>query len=529
MADSFAGTWTLTRLALRRDRIMLPAWILGFAGMAGFSASATVGLYPDESQRVAAAEAVNAAGALVALYGRIHDPTSLGELSLFKLTAFGAALTAVLMVFVVIRHTRADEETGRLELMAAGRLGRSAPLAAALLVAFGASLVLAVLSALALIAAGLAVPGSFAFGLGWGFTGIAFAAVAGVCAQVTTGARSARGIALLTIAVSYAVRAVGDLAEGSWLSWLSPIGWMQQVRAYAGDRWWVLLLPIALAIVCVPLAFALRARRDLDAGLIGDRPGPARGRMGGVWGLAWRLQRGVFIAWCLGFAAFGLLLGSISDTVTGFLDSPQMQEFLMQLGGTQALADAFLATELSFAGIIVAAYGIAAASRLHTEEVDGHAEVLLSTPTSRVRWAVSHTMLALLGVAAILLIGGLTIGIGNALAMGDAGGIGGLLWAALARVPAAWVLTGVVLLVFGWLPRWVPAVWAVFVVALVIGEFGPLWDLPQWLMDVSPFVHSPRLPAVDSSNAGLVPLVVVTVALVTAGLLGWRRRDLQAH
>ena len=161
--------------------------------------------------------------------------------------------------------------------------------------------------------------------------------------------------------------------------------------------------------------------------------------------------------------------------------------------------------------------------------MDGHAEVLLSTPTSRVRWAVSHALLALLGVAVILLIGGLTIGIGNALAMGDAGGIGGLLWAALARVPAAWVLTGVVLLVFGWLPRWVPAVWAVFVVALVIGEFGPLWDLPQWLMDVSPFVHSPRLPAVDSSNAGLVPLVVVTVALVTAGLLGWRRRDLQAH
>lgn len=529
MADSFTGTWTLTRLALRRDRILLPAWIVGFAGMAGFSAAATVGLYPDESQRVAAAEAVNAAGALVALYGRIYDPTSLGELSLFKLTAFGAALTAVLMVFIVIRHTRADEESGRLELMAAGRLGRSAPLAAALLVAFGASLALAVLSALALIAAGLAVAGSFAFGLGWGFTGIAFAAVAGVCAQVTTGARTARGIALLLIALAYAVRAVGDLAEGSWLSWLSPIGWMQQVRAYAGDRWWVLLLPLGLAAVCVPLAFALRARRDVDAGLIGDRPGPARGGMGSVFGLAWRLQRGAFLAWCAGFAAFGLLLGSISDTVTGFLDSPQMQEFLKQLGGTQALADAFLATELSFAGIIVAAYGISAASRLHSEEVDGHAEVLLATPTSRVRWALSHTVIALLGVAVILLIGGLAIGVGNALALGDSSHIGGLLGAGLARVPAAWVLTGLVLVVFGWLPRWVPGVWAVFVVALVLGELGPLWELPQWLMDISPFVHSPRLPAPDSTSAGLVPLTLVAAGLIIAGLLGWRRRDVHGN
>ncbi len=73
-----------------------------------------------------------------------------------------------------------------------------------------------------------------------------------------------------------------------------------------------------------------------------------------------------------------------------------------------------------------------------------------------------------------------------------------------------------------------PAVWALFVVALVLGEFGPLWDLPQWLMDASPFVHSPRLPAVDSSTTGLLPLTTVAVVLVVTGLLGWRRRDLLA-
>ena len=104
MADSFAGTGALVRLALRRDRLLLTLWILGFAGMAGFSAAATVGLYPDEGSRVQAAEIVNATGALVALYGPVYDPTSVGALSLFKLTAFGAAITAVLFVFVVIRH-----------------------------------------------------------------------------------------------------------------------------------------------------------------------------------------------------------------------------------------------------------------------------------------------------------------------------------------------------------------------------------------------------------------------------------------
>ena len=180
MPESLTGTAAMVRLALRRDRFLLSAWILGFAAMAGVSASATVGLYPDEAQRVQAAELVNATSSLVALYGPIYDPTSIGALSLFKLTAFGAAIVALLMVFVVVRHTRAEEEAGRLELMGSVALGRIAPLAAALIVAIGASLVLGAASAVALIAAGLDVEGSFAFGMGWAFTGIAFASLAGV-------------------------------------------------------------------------------------------------------------------------------------------------------------------------------------------------------------------------------------------------------------------------------------------------------------------------------------------------------------
>ena len=134
MADTLVGTGTLFRLALRRDRWLLPGWALGFAAMAWFSATATANLYPAESGRVEAANAVNATPALVALYGRIYDPASLGALALFKMTAFGAALVGVLMVVVTVRHTRAEEESNRLELLGAGVVGRDAPLAAALMV-----------------------------------------------------------------------------------------------------------------------------------------------------------------------------------------------------------------------------------------------------------------------------------------------------------------------------------------------------------------------------------------------------------
>lgn len=529
MSDQFARTGALTRLALRRDRWLLPAWIIGFAAMAGISAGATVGLYPDEAQRVQAAETVNTTSALVALYGRIYDPTSIGALSMFKLTAMGAAITAVLMVFIVVRHTRAEEEAGRLELLGAAPVGRYAPLAAALTVSFAGSLSLGLASAAALIGSGLPVEGSLAFGLGWAFTGIAFASLAAVIAQITTGARTARGLSIIGIALAYGLRAVADLAaSGGWLSWLSPIGWMQQVRAYAGDRWWVLLLPTAMAVVCVPAAFALRRRRDLGAGLLQDRPGPAQGSMSGVFGLAWRLQRTSLISWTVGFVFFGFLLGSLADTLTGFLDSPQAAEYLAKLGGAGTLTDIFLSAELSIMGVIVTAYAIEAASRLGAEETEGHAELLLSTPVSRLRWSASHLSIAILGVLAIMVLTGLAVGLGGAMVTGDAGLVGTTFVAALARLPAAWLFAGLVVLVFGWVPRWLAAVWGVFVAALVIGEFGPLWDAPQWLMDLSPFVHSPRLPAPDSSLGGLLPLTAVALVLLALGLVGWRRRDLHS-
>ena len=217
----------MLRLALRRDRWLLPSWMLGFAALAGFSAAATAGLYPDLEGRVEAADLVNATPSLVALYGRIYDPTSLGSLALIKLTAFGAAMVAVLMIVVTVRHTRAEEAENRLELLGAGVVGRHAPVAAALILSFGASLALGLLTAAALIAAGLPATGAVAFGLGWASTGMAFTAVAAVAAQVTTGSRAATGVGVIAVAVAYLLRAVGDIPDsGPTLpAWLSPIGW----------------------------------------------------------------------------------------------------------------------------------------------------------------------------------------------------------------------------------------------------------------------------------------------------------------
>jgi len=525
------GTGALVRLALRRDRVLLPAWVLGLSLMVVFSVSATKDLYPTKQSLVSAAETINATAALVAMYGKVYDPTSVGALSLIKLTAFGAALVAILFVFVAVRHTRSEEEAGRLELVSAGVVGRAAPLSAALVVGMGASLVLGALTTIGLGLVGLPWVGAVSFGLGWALSGVVFTAIGGVTAQITTSGRAAIGLGMAAVGVSYAMRAVGDLASGDpgWLSWLSPIGWSQQIRPFAGDRWWVVALPVVATAALVPLAFTLRSHRDLGSGLLPDRPGPARGGITGVSGLAWRLQRGMFFAWVVGAVLMGLVLGSIAHNVTGLLTSPGMRKYIVLLGGEQGLTDAFLAAEVGILGALVAAYAVTATARLRFEESEGHAELLLATATTRTRWAASHFVLALFGVAVIMLVAGAAIGFSHGLAVHDVGRqTYRLVGAAAAQVPAAWVMAGIVMVLFGWVPRWVAGAWGVLVAFIVLGEFGPLWQLPQWVLDLSPFEHSPTLPggAVGASQLGL--LLTAAALLAVAGFARWSTRDLEA-
>lgn len=528
--SAYAGTWPLLRLALHRDRVVLSAWLGVLLLSVTSSAAATVDLYPTESSRVNAARGINSSTSLVALYGRVYDPTSLGAVSLIKLIAFGSAMVALLAITLVVRHTRAEEENGRLELLGATVVGRQAALTAALLGVAGAMVALGALAAGALVLVGLPADGSLVFGAAWAGNGLAFAAVAALAAQLTTSARAATGLATAVLGGSYLLRAVGDAsADGAarWLSWLSPIGWAQQLRPFAGNRWAVVLLTLAFAAVTAAGAFAVAARRDLGAGLLADRPGPAHGSLGTPLQLAWRLQRWALLGWTVGFVVLGAVVGGLASTVTDLLDSAEAQDWIRRLGGQQGLTDAFLATELGFAGVFATAFGIQAVNRLRAEESALRAEPLLSTATSRTRWVASHLTMGLAGSAWLMLAAGLTAGVAYGQSTDDlASEVARLGAASLAQLPAVWLVVGIALAAFGLAPRLGSFGWPVLVGFLLLGELGPVLRLPQAVMNLSPYAHSPRLPGAHPELLALPVLSAVAVALLVAGLVGFRRRDL---
>jgi ABC-2 type transport system permease protein len=532
---SATGTGPLIRLALRLDRVKLPIWILAFTALTAATASAFEGLYNTVAEREAFAATITSNPAFTALLGPIFDPTTTGGLTAWRIGSIFGVLAGLMGHQTVVRHTRLEEETGRLELLGAGVVGRHAPLAAALTTAWAAGAVAGLGCAGALIGLGQPVAGSVAFGAG--LTGIVamFAAVGAATAQMTTTSRAANGIAGGVVGTAFLLRAAGDaMGDGgsAWPSWISPIGWYQQLRPFADERWWVLGLMLAFTAVLTAAALAMAVRRDIDAGLLPTRPGPALADDGlsSPLALAWRLQRGMLLGWVVALAIWSAVIGSLARSVGdvfGANGNEQLTQIIEALGGAENIVDTYLSLVLSIVGLATAVYAMQAALRLRTEETALRAEPLLATRVRRTAWVGSHLAFALLGPALLLVVSGGAMGLVHGLRTGAAGAETlRLATSALAQLPATWVLAGIALALFGLAPRMTTAVWGVLVAYLLIGQLGPVLQLDQWVMNLSPFTHVPALPMADLTWAPLLWLTAVAAALMAAGLAGARRRDI---
>jgi ABC-2 type transport system permease protein len=532
-AAGLAGWRELARLAARRDRIMLAAWVYLLTVLVVSTGYSFRGLYKTPASRAAVASGIGHDAATLALGGPLYGD-SIGALTVYKVGAACALGAGLMSIFLVIRHTRADEEAGRLELVGSTAVGRGAALTVGLLVAAAASAALAVLTGTGLTAVGLPPGGSFALGLAVGCSGVLFAAVAAVAAQLSASARGARGIAIGLLAAAYLVMSAGAAAGSGgprWLLWLSPVGWATQVRAYAGDRWLVLALPLAGAVAAAAAAAVLAGRRDLGAGLLPPRPGPAHaaGSLRSPLALAWRLHRASLAGWVAGALVYGAALGSIANSIGSILGSgAHLRDVITRLGGQSGLTDAYLAAMMTVFGLVAAGYAISAVLRLHTEETANRAEPVLATAAGRLGWGASHLAVAAAGAAAVLAAGGIGAGLAFGLRTGSVGPeVTRLLGAALAQLPAALVLAAVAAALFGLRPgACVAGGWTVLGLAVILVLFGPTLRLAQWLQDISPFAHAPRLPGGTVSAGPLIWLTAVALALTLAGLAGLRHRDI---
>lgn len=536
--SAFTATLTLARLALRRDRIRLPAWLVGLGALIGLTASGLAELYTTTTDR--AANAATRAASVVgrAFTGPAPGP-SLGALTMSEALVFTCLGAGLLNILTVVRHTRQNEELGRTELTGSAAVGRHATLTAALLVAGIANVGLVTVCAGWLVGTGLPVAGSVAAGCAIGATGAVFAAITAVCAQIAESARGATGLGMTVLGAAFLLRATGDAlgeptADGfavttAWPSWLSPVGWAQQLLPFGATRWWPLALFAGLGVVAVAVAAWLSGHRDVGTGMLPVRRGQDRAAPGlrHPFGVAWRLQRGLLLGWIGAIAVFGGVFGGIGDQIDDLFASERSADMMRQLGGGGSLVDAYFTALMGLLGVVVAGYAVQTLLRSRGDETSGTAEAVLATAVSRPRWLTAQLLCAVLGTVLVLAALGGSTATAYWLVSGDGAAAVDLLKVTAAQLPPILVLAGWVIAAFGFLPRLAATLsWLAFAACLVIGQFGTLMKLPAALIDVSPFTHVPDLPADPLAATPLAIMVAVAAGLVVTGVVAFRRRNL---
>lgn len=524
--NGLQGTATMLRFLLRRDRIRLVVWVLALVGITYASAQAVSATYNTPAEILAYAQNMGTSAATVAMAGPPFALTTIQGIVVYETSLTVLLGVSLMAVFTVVRHTRGEEEVGRTELLASTVMGRHAGTAAAVVLASLASVVVGAGVALSVAATDFTGPQAMLYGASVTALGIVFAAVAALAAQLVSHARTALGLGLAVLGVAFALRAVGDV-RGSFLSWLSPIGWSQQVRLVEGDRWWPLALSMGVALVVLLVAAWLTTRRDIGSGVLPARPGPpeASASLGSPLGLAWRLQRGSVLAWAVGIALLGAVFGSVSNEMQAMVrDNPTLQQYFERAGGT--ITDALFATALLFTGLGAGAFAVASALRVRGEETSGRLEPMLATAVPRSRALLHPLVVTVLGTLVVVTAGGLGIAVADALVRGSSDTLLRLTSLAWVQIPAVLVLVGLAVLLVGWLPRATGLVWVAMGLAFVVGWLGGLLALPEWFRGLSPYEHLPQVPIENVAVAPLVVLTLVAVALVVAGTVGFRRRDI---
>ncbi|MEU4295110.1 hypothetical protein AB0E63_43405 [Kribbella sp. NPDC026596] len=500
-------------------------WVIALTATMGGTAASIAGLYDTPAKIHSYAQAVTSGSALAAINGHVEGIDSLGGVIQDEFGFLASFLLPLLGIGLIAGSTRSEEESGRLEMVLGGRVGRHQPVLAALAVATAAILTTSLLFAGALVLAGVPASGAILYGAALG--GLAFV-FAGFAALVAQGVLHARGVyqwSLIMLAAGYVLRGVGD-TTGTWLTWLSPLGWAEKAAPFGDQRWWVLLVPAVVGAALGGSAVWLAARRDIGSAWWRRDAGSARAS----WlqrrpaGLAVWIHRPAILGWMAGGVLLTAMMGSLAQQLLDAMaGNPALAES-MGIGGGRPL-DGFVAVTQLYLAVVAGGYVVQAIGTLRAEEADGRLETRLAGTVSRTRWLAAHALVVAAGLVLIVVVSSLVLAVSTTWSTGSSGAFGAVLKSGMDYLPAELVLAGIALALFGSWPRGFGFAWVGYAVATFIAFLGPGLKLAQWVLDLAPTTHVGNPPLGTADTGNLFALAAVAAALVLVGFIAFDRRD----
>jgi ABC-2 type transport system permease protein len=532
---------SLFRLQLRRDRIQLLVGVLSVGLLWLLSGGAVSTEFADPNSRRALLSVVVISPPLIAVRG-LPQGDGLAAFLFFSLFNFSAVVVGLLNILFATRHLRADEEAGRTELLGVAPLRRTSVLIVTALHGLLLNIMIATVVTGAQLASGFDAYGSLLAGLATGAIGLMFLALGLLAGQIVQTARTANAVGVALVLGAYLLRAIGDAAgradlerltvTSAWPSWLSPIGWAQLISPFVERRAWPFAMLIGCAAAAIAAAIIIQSGRDFGASLLPDREGRshARSYLNSPVALILRLQRSSVLGWMIGAALYGLLAGTLSETVGTVVSGDENVRRVVEAltpGGTTKITDTFVVAVAGMAGVLATAAGCQAVLRLRSEESAGRLELLWVGQLSRPRWLLGIIAVGAASAACVALAMGLTTGVAFLLTGAGWERCASSLAAGAAQIPAALVFVGVAGLLVVWLPQLaIPVTWTLLAVAYALGPIGALLGLDESVRKLSPFQQTPVVPGDDPQIAGALAVLAIAVLCTAVATVGMRRRVL---
>jgi len=330
------------------------------------------------------------------------------------------------------------------------------------------------------------------------------------------------------------LRAVGDMngvgaAAPNILSVISPLGLGLQVKAFYTNAFWPVLVLLAEGVVIGAIALLINARRDVGMGVFPARKGRAHAARGMCTplGFSWRLLRNTLLAWAVGLFLLGAAYGTVVGDLKGFIEGNSMIQQMIEAMGGKSLTEGYVTMLSAIMGMLVSVPLIVAMNRLRAEEKRGRLDQILSKAVSRERAYLGYLCVAVLASLVFPFL--IAVGFYAAGASSGELNLPSLLQASYVYLPAQLVMIGISAFLIGWFPKLLPLNWVMFAYSFIMVYFGrSIFKVPEAFVKISPFGSVPQLPAQELEVAPLIVLCVIAVALMAAGLVGYRRRDISA-
>ena len=532
MADSsFKGTGRLARFIFRRDRIRIPLWLIGICSFTFAVPVSLAELYGLQEQRDMLAQTMQNPAMTAMLGPADFNNFTLGVMVAHEMVLFTALTVGLMSILLVTRHTRGDEESGRIEMIRSLPVGRLSSLNATLGVYTIANILLAVVIGLGLFSLhieSMDLEGSLLYGATLGGTGIFFAGVVALLAQITESSRSVIGFSIAILLLSYIVRGIGDVSSEA-LSWFSPLGWVTKTGIYGENNWLPIVIMLGVSIILFILANYLNAVRDLGAGFLPSRPGRKNAStiLQSPIGLAIRLQRTGMISWAIGMFVLGASYGSILGDLNSFFEGNDMVKQMFAQEEGYSPTEQFVSMIIMVMAIIATIPPVMAMNKLYGEEKKGRIEHLLGRAVSRTRLMGSYLVIAVVNGFVMVSLSTIGLWVAGVSVMEEPFSFGSIYEIGIVYYPAMLVMISVSTLLIGYRQRFTSLIWLYVLYTFIVLYMGGLLQLPDWIGKMTPFGYIPKIPMEDMTWLPLMILVIVAVVFAVLGFVGYKRRDIE--